>query len=240
VEILIMKQNIRSFLAATLVVSLAWLMPLQASAVSYSTQPETPKTNDQADKLKALIERNENPQINTINTPATPTKPEEVLTEQKFTEITIPSTVAIPVVFKYPVTSDQLRTGDIVPIGLNEDVYIDNILVFKKGTDGALFVDKAKGNGAFGRGGSINISGGKITDVFGNEHTIKVSGNSKGDGSAAGVVLPILSLAILWPLAFFAFKKGKDAVIPAGKLLYAYTTSPEVIKVKSEKITFQD
>lgn len=141
-------------------------------------------------------------------------------------ELNIPSLLSIPVIFKYPVTSNQIKAGDVIQIAVNEDVYIDKTLIFKKSTDGVVFIESSKNGRSWGRGGKIEITSGRITDVFGNEHTVKISTQAQGDSKASGKILPIVSLVVFWPLAFFGFKKGDEAVIPAGKLVYAFTTSP--------------
>ena len=146
-------------------------------------------------------------------------------------ELTIPSLLSVPVIFKYPVTSNQIKAGDIIPIAVNEDVYIDQTLIFKKGTDGVAFIESSKNGRSWGRGGKIEISSGRINDMFGNEHTVKISTQAQGDSKASGKILPIVSLVVFWPLAFFGFKKGDEAVIPAGKLVYAFTTSPLSVNV---------
>lgn len=146
-------------------------------------------------------------------------------------ELTVPTDLSIPVIFKYPVTSNQIAAGDTIQVTINEDVYVDKTLVFKKGTDSVVFVDSSKKGRGWGRGGKIDISSGRITDVFGNGHSVKLSARAQGDSKASGKILPIVSLVVLWPLAFVGFKKGEEAVIPAGKLVYAFITSPTVVKV---------
>lgn len=146
-------------------------------------------------------------------------------------ELNIPSLLSVPVIFKYPVTSNQIKTGDVIPVSVNEDVYVDQTLIFKKGTDGVAFIENSKNGRSWGRGGKIEITSGRINDVFGNEHTVKISTQAQGDSKASGKILPIVSLVVCWPLAFFGFKKGDEAVIPAGKLVYAFTTSPLSVNI---------
>jgi len=148
-------------------------------------------------------------------------------------ELNIPSLLSIPVIFKYPVTSSQISTGDVIPISINEDVFVEKTLVFKKGTDGVIFIDAAKKGRSWGRGGKIEITNGKLTDAFGNEHVVKISTQAHGDSAASGKILPVVGVLVFWPLAFFGFKKGDDAVIPAGKIVYAFTTEPAIVKVSS-------
>lgn len=146
-------------------------------------------------------------------------------------EISVNSGQIIPIVFTYPVNSISIRKGDILPIKVNQDVQVNNTLLFKKGTEGVAYIEEAKSARAWGRPGIIEINSGKINDVYGNEYPITLTNHSKGNSSKAAVILPIISAVILWPLIFFAFKKGEETSIPAGKIFNAFITSPTTIKV---------
>ncbi len=152
--------------------------------------------------------------------------------EAKAGELDIPSQLAIQVVFAQPVTSKQIKAGDNIPVTINQDVEVEDTLVFKRGAQGVVFVDSSKTGRSFGRGGSIEITSGKLTDVYGNEHYVKISEHAQGVDKSTGKILPAVSLVVAWPLALFGFKKGEEAMIPAGKMVYAYTTVPSTINTK--------
>jgi len=148
-------------------------------------------------------------------------------------EISLNSGLTIPIVFTNQVNSKNVRKGDTLPIIINQDVVIDGIVIFKKGSQGVAFIEDSKTARTFGRPGSIDIETGKLTDVYGNEHTVGLSSHSVGNSCTSAIILPIISAVILWPLVFFAFKKGDEVSIPAGKIFNAFITAPETIKINT-------
>jgi hypothetical protein len=52
--------------------------------------------------------------------------------------------VTIPIMFKHPFTSSQLKSGDAVIVAVAQDTYDGETLLFKKGTEGFVFIDKAR------------------------------------------------------------------------------------------------
>jgi len=146
-------------------------------------------------------------------------------------EISINSGLTIPIVFAYPVNSLSIRKGDVLPIKINQDIMVNNTLLFKKGNEGIVFIEEAKPARAWGRAGLIEINSGKINDIYGNEYPITLTNHSKGNTSKAAIILPIVSIIFLWPLLFFAFKKGEEVSIPPGKIFNAFITSPTTIKI---------
>jgi len=145
-------------------------------------------------------------------------------------KITINSGTLIPVIFAYPVNSQSVSKGDMLPITVDKDILVNDILVFKKGSQGIAFIEEVKHARAWGRPGMIQIQTGKLADVFGNEHTINLSYQAKGNSSKAAIILPIVAMIIVWPLVFFAFRKGEEISIPAGKIFNAFTTTPVIVK----------
>jgi|GEM_PF-2541160 len=138
-------------------------------------------------------------------------------------KLKVPSNLSIPISFAEPVTSNKISSGDALPVVVNKDIYVEETLVFKRGTDGVVFVDSSKKGGRWGSAGKIKITNGKLTDVFGTQHDVKISEKEKGDGKPSAKILPAVGLVVFWPLILFGLKKGDQAVIPAGKIVYAFT-----------------
>jgi hypothetical protein len=138
-------------------------------------------------------------------------------------KLKVPSDLSIPISFAEPVTSNKIASGDSIPVIINKDIYVEETLVFKRGTDGVVFVDSSKKSGRWGSAGKIKITSGKLTDVFGTQHDVKISEKEKGDGKPSAKILPVVGLVVFWPLILFGLKKGDQAVIPAGKIAYAFT-----------------
>lgn len=153
-----------------------------------------------------------------------------VKTENKV--LTIPRNTALQLVAKFPVAGNSLKAGDMLPIQVAKDVEVDGHTVFKSGQDAVLFVKKSKKPGIWGRGGVLIIDNGSIKDAFGNEHSLQVTREIEGDDKASGIVLPIVSLIVLWPLVFCTLIKGEESVLGAGTLIPAFTTSEVKVALK--------
>lgn len=143
-------------------------------------------------------------------------------------KVMIPSLLAIPVIFQEPVTSNEIALDDIIPVVINEDIYVSDTLVFKKGTDGVVFIESRKKSNRWGSTGKIKIIKGKLTDVFGVQHDVKISENEKGDTKPSAKILPVVGLVVFWPLRLLGLKKGEQGIIPAGKVVYALTTADSI------------
>lgn len=148
-------------------------------------------------------------------------------------KLKVPSSLSIPISFAEPVTSNKVASGDSIPVVINKDIYVEDTLVFKRGTDGVVFIDSRKKGGRWGSAGKIKITKGKLTDVFGTQHDVKISEREKGDGKPSAKILPAVGLVVFWPLLLFGLRKGEQAVIPAGKIIYAFTA--DSVKVDTSK-----
>ena len=148
-------------------------------------------------------------------------------------KLKIPRLLSIPVSFQEPITSNNIASGDVITVVINKDIYVEDILVFKRGTDGVVFIDSSKKGGRWGSAGKIKITSGKLTDVFGTQHSVTISEREKGDSKPSAKILPAIGAVVFWPLLLVGLRKGDQAVIPAGKIVYAFTT--DSVKVDTSK-----
>jgi hypothetical protein len=144
--------------------------------------------------------------------------------------MTMPDTeLRIPLVFTYPYSGSQLRRGDTIQVAVAQNVYYGDTLLFKKGTEAYLDIKSAKGNRVYGRGGKIQIESGEVTDAFGRVHTLNLTSRTKGGSMLGPKIMPVLAY-FYPPMALFSFyglRKGDDAMIPAGKVLFATLSAPD-------------
>ena len=140
--------------------------------------------------------------------------------------ITIPSATVVPVVLKYPLSSDSLQSNDLVSIVIDEDVFIDNHLVFKKGTSGVAYVDKVVQSGQHGRRGFISIKEGKIKDVNKVDHPVQLSIMAKGQSKRPSAVFLSVIGVVLILIPFGIWRTGTPATVSAAKVIEAFVTSP--------------
>lgn len=81
-------------------------------------------------------------------------------------EITINAGTRVPVSVYNTVSSNNLNEGDMVAVGVANDVKIDGVTVFKKGAQGVVFVSKAVRGRGHGGKGILEINGGRIYDAL--------------------------------------------------------------------------
>ena len=175
-------------------------------------------------------------------------------------QLVIPPGLKIPITFKYPIDSHQLKQGNAVKFEVIDNVYVGNTLLFSMDTAGVAYIKSARKSKMFGRGGKIEISSGELTDVFGNKHTLTFSEIAKGKNESSAIILPIVAAGasyFIFPLAALAswgltstapfvaaslitvppaltvFKKGEEAQLSSVKVIFANQVSPSVINVPS-------
>lgn len=140
--------------------------------------------------------------------------------------ISIPSGTVVPVVIKYPLSSDSLQNSDLVSIVIDEDVFIDNHLVFKKGTSGVAYVEKVIQSGQHGRAGFLSIKEGKIKDVNKVDHPIQLSIVAKGQSKRpSAVFLSVIGVALIL-IPFGIWRTGTAATVSGAKVMEGFITSP--------------
>ncbi len=137
-------------------------------------------------------------------------------------KVTIPAGTKFKVKLQKSISSKTSKKGDIVPMVIAEDVFINNsVLVMTKGGIISPIVKNVRRGGRFGRTGLINLD---LSNIEAMDSTlINVSIDSAGEkydkkkiGMAAGA--SAVGYVVLGPigLAGGAFIKGKDIEVPAG------------------------
>lgn len=154
------------------------------------------------------------------------------------------ASLVIPVRFQYNVDTESLEEGNAIPLEVTQDVFQNGKKLFNQGGSGFAVIDELKKARSFGRGGKIKITQGQLIDINGKTHQILLSSNAKGNykvSSPAGVLIgastayniaeaaftagsvtgSIFGVGVLLiPVAFF-FKKGQEAKLAKGKIMFA-------------------
>ncbi len=143
--------------------------------------------------------------------------------------LSIPSGTVIPVVFKYPLSSDSLQNSDLISIVVDEDVVIDNHIIFKKGTSGVAYVQKVVHSGQHGRAGNLQIKEGKIKDVNKVDHPIQLSVEAKGETKRGSAIFLSVIGVLLLLIPFGIWRTGTPASVSAAKVMEGFITSPSEI-----------
>lgn len=156
------------------------------------------------------------------------------------------SGLVVPIRFKYEVSSDSIEEGDAIPIEVVENVYLNNMILFRENGSGIAYVTSFKKSSFLGQGGKIEIRTGYLQDINGRRHNIILSSNAKGRGSLAPLVLSLATAGLavnIWD-AFsgtgnkassilygsaaslgalgLATMTGKEAKLSPGKVIFAH------------------
>jgi len=128
-------------------------------------------------------------------------------------QLEIPSGTVVPITFTTSANSDRLYSGDIIPIYIQEDVLINNHIVFKKGMTGTAEAENVIRSGSHGRAGFIEITSAKIPDVNGVKHKIQLNVTRKGESRrASAITLSVLGVLLIL-IPFGIWREGTPAVI---------------------------
>lgn len=136
--------------------------------------------------------------------------------------VNVPADTEIWARLNHEYTSEMLRSGVSISATLDYDVVINNVVVFKKGSNVNIVIDEARKKGYAGNGGYIAIKKAIATDTNGQEHTFTLNKKVKGKEREWVPVCMMCGLTvILAPLMFFGFVKGKSAILHEGSVLNA-------------------
>lgn len=135
------------------------------------------------------------------------------------TEVVIKDGTRVEIELAYTVSSADLKEGDAVSFLVVNPVQVDRFMVIERGAPSTARVVKAEGGKSWARGGQLTWSIQNVTAVDGQKIPLHFTSSTKGDGKAGSMTAGIVVTGLLfWPAApLWGFKKGKPAVIPAGK-----------------------
>lgn len=129
-------------------------------------------------------------------------------------QINVPSGTTIRIVSEKLQNSKNLTSGDKLEAIIQQDVVIDDIIIFKRGDRATLNVSHAKKAGFIGIPGELIISGGEVVDANNQAHLVDFSRSYIGEEKTwPKVCLGCGVFIILAPLALFGFVKGGQAEI---------------------------
>lgn len=167
--------------------------------------------------------------------PTAPQQPAQVTASVTNKKITLDAGVRIPITVYNTVSSDNVKAGDMISISINDNVKVNGVVLFKKGSTGILNVSKSIKSGGHGRAGELEINGGRVNDVFGNPHPISASLSSKGSSKRGwAIVSTILGILVIL-VPFGLWVDGSPATVQGGQYLDAITTSTSEIEIPAEQ-----
>src|SRR5574344_570804 len=126
----------------------------------------------------------------------------------------------ITITVKEQYTSKNIEAGQTRNAAIDEDISVNNVLIFKKGDNATIKGSDAKKAGFIGNAGEIYLVNGEVTDAKGNKHSIEYNQKITGEEQTwTKVCLGCGVFIILAPLALFGFVKGGQAKINPNKVI---------------------
>lgn len=143
---------------------------------------------------------------------------------QKNLRVKIPNGLAIEVEAPFTVSSQDVRKGDAISFRVVNPVKVDGVVVIAPGATATARVVQASRGGHFGKAGRLAWTMEDVAAVDGTRISLQAGGRIVGDSKAAKVITQTVVMgALLWVVApvalFHGFKRGENALLPAGKRL---------------------
>lgn len=138
----------------------------------------------------------------------------------------LPDSTLVKLALSNALSSANATQGQVVEFRVAEDVVVNGAVLIKKDTLALGKVTLAQGKRHLGRAGSIDIEADKTHAVDGTKVELHAEAGAKGKGKAGAMSAGMLITAtgVGAPIgALWLLKHGKDATIPAGSILTAYT-----------------
>jgi len=140
--------------------------------------------------------------------------------------VVLPDSTPVKLALSKDLSSASATQGQVVEFRVAEDVEVNGTVLIKKDTLALGKVTFAQGKKHLGRAGSLDIEADKTHAVDGSKVELHAEEGSKGKSKAGAMAAGMLITAtgVGAPIgALWLLKHGKDATIPAGSILTAYT-----------------
>jgi hypothetical protein len=149
-------------------------------------------------------------------------------------EVKVPDGTPLEIELMTNISSATAKEGDIVDFTIVNPVVIDEVVVIEKGAPAKARIAAVKKAGYWGKAGRLGWTMQDALAADGNRIALrmekKLTGDSKGGTVATGAIVTAM---VFFPAApFWGFKKGKNAVYPAGKRFEAFVHGDVAVKGK--------
>ncbi|HEX8921487.1 MAG TPA: hypothetical protein VF766_08405 [Pyrinomonadaceae bacterium] len=149
-------------------------------------------------------------------------------------EVKVPDGTPLEIELMTNISSATAKEGDIVDFTVVNPVVINGVTVIERGAPAKARIAAVKKAGYWGKAGRIGWTMQDALAADGNRIALrmekKLTGDSKGGTVATAT---IVTAVVFWPAApFWGFKKGKNAVFPAGKRFEAFVHGDVAVKGK--------
>jgi hypothetical protein len=153
--------------------------------------------------------------------------------------IRVPDNTTVEIENAFDVSSATVKEGDLITFRVLRPVKIDGVTVIEAGALANGRVVQAKKAGRWGRAGRLAIRIEDVIAVDGKALPLRAESSVKGEGNEAEVATKTaVSAALLAPTIILApiallngFKRGENAVLPAGARFIAYVKGASTVTV---------
>lgn len=154
--------------------------------------------------------------------------------------VKLPRGTTLDVEMAYTITSQQVRPGELISFRVVNPVLVDGVEVIAVGATASARVVKSSRGGHFGRAGRIAWTMQDVTAVDGTRIPLASAGRIVGDSKGAKVATQMILTGALMPLIapvalLHGFKRGENAIIPAGKRFEVSVGSDATVAVKPSR-----
>jgi hypothetical protein len=154
--------------------------------------------------------------------------------------VKIPDNTSIHVESAFDISSATVAKGQLITFRVISPLIIDGMTVIEKGALVNGKIVKAKKAGRWGREGTFAWTFEDVATVDGKPIPIKAEGSIEGESNKGEVAIKTVAVGallapsiILTPLALmYGFKRGKNAVLPAGSRFIVYTKGDANVMTK--------
>ena len=143
--------------------------------------------------------------------------------------VVLPKDSLVKIEFTAPLSSKTAQAGDPVYFKVADNLYVNDVLVLAKGSDGVAEVEKVVQPRSFGRDARIDVKFSHVLAVDGSNIGKLAKQEAKTAAGAAGA--SIGGMIILGPIGAVggAFVTGKSIMIPEGATSYVQVTADQSI-----------
>jgi len=158
--------------------------------------------------------------------------------DSKSLQLTLRDGTPVELELAYTVSSADLKEGDAVSFRVVQPIQVNGVTLIERGASATARVVKAEGGKSWGRGGNLTWAIQHVTTVDNQKVPLNYTTGSKGNGAPGTMTTGIiLTSLVFWPAApLWGFKKGKPAVIPAGKRFEVFVHGDAEISIDKEAL----
>jgi hypothetical protein len=163
-----------------------------------------------------------------------------VATTQEARRVKLPQGTPVDIEMAYTISSQEVRAGELISFRVVNPVLVDGVVVVEVGATATARVVKASRGGHWGRAGRIAWEMQDVTAVDGTRIPLASGGRLVGDSKGAKVATQMIITGALMPLIapvalLHGFKRGENAIIPAGKRFEVSASRDATVVVKPSR-----